>query len=250
MDGSIKMLAETFLQLVDNTADDFDPIGLLTMLCGRCVDLFDVSDAVVALVETDGALQVVAGSSEQAIRFAQFQVETEGPCLDAFRSSRPVFHNDLTGTWPHAADSAPLQSLCTFPMRARDRTVGTLNLFTTRPRAMWDTDVTVAQTFADAAAVALLQDRAISALHHLTMQLQGALTSRIIIEQAKGTIAERASVSMDEAYARLLAYARNHNTKLTNVAEAIVARTLTADIGTAIGARRRPPARASRGVMP
>ena len=240
MDGSIKMLAETFLQLVDNTVDDFDPIGLSTMLCGRCVDLLDVSQAAVALVDTDGALQVVAGSSEQAIRLAQFQLDTEGPSLEAFRSSHPVFHDDLNSTWPQAANTAPLQSLHAFPMRARDQAVGTLNLFRTQPRAMWDTDVTVAQTFADAAAIALLQDRAISALHQLTVQLQGALKSRIVIEQAKGTIAERASVSMDEAYARLLAYARNHQTKLTNVAEAIVARTLTADIGTAIGTSRRP----------
>jgi len=131
-------------------------------------------------------------------------------------------------------------------MRARDQAIGTLNLFRTQPLSLWDTDVTLAQTFADAAAIALLQDRAISALHQLTVQLQGALKSRIIIEQAKGTIAEHADVSMDEAYARLLAYARNHQTKLTNVAEAIVARTLTADIGTAIGTSRRPPRLASQ----
>jgi GAF domain-containing protein len=239
VDGSIKMLAETFLQLVDNTADDFDPIGLLAMLCGRCIDLLDVSEAAVALVDTDGALQVVAGSSHHATRLARFQVETDGPCVDAYRSGRPVFHYDVNSTWPRAANTAPLQSVHAFPMRARDQAVGILNLFRTQPRTLWDTDITVAQTFADAAAIALLQDRAISALHQLTVQLQGALKSRIIIEQAKGTIAEHASVSVDEAYARLLAYARNHQTKLTDVAEAIVARTLTADIGTAIGTSRR-----------
>jgi GAF domain-containing protein len=241
VDGSIKMLADTFLQLVDNTADDFDPIGHLTMLCGRCVDLLDISAAAVALVETDGALRVVAGSSHQATRLLQVQIATDGACLDALRSGHPVFH-DENSRWPRLgrdANTAPVQSVHAFPMRARDRTVGTLNLFRTQPHALWDSDVTVAQTLGDAAAIALLQDRAISALHQLTVQLQGALNSRIIIEQAKGTIAEHAGVGMDEAYARLLAYARNHQTKLTTVAEAIVAHTLTADIGTAIGTSRR-----------
>ena len=233
------MLAETFVQLVDHTADDFDPIGLLTMLCGRCIDLLDVSEAAVALVDANGVLRVVAGSSDQASRLAQFQVDTEGPCLDAYRSCRSVFHNGLDGSWPCDTNAAPLRSVHVFPMRARAQAVGTLNLFRTQPRSLWDTDLTVAQTFADAAAIALLQDRAISALHQLTVQLQGALESRIIIEQAKGTIAEHAGVTMDEAYARLLAYARNRQTKLTNVAEAIVARTLTPDIGTAIGTSRR-----------
>jgi len=239
VDGSIKMLAETFIQLVDNTVDAFDPIGLLTMLSGRCVDVLDVSAAAVALVDANGALRVVAGSSDEVMRLAQFDIEGEGPSLDAFRSRHAVFHNDLQCTSTRAA-AVPLRSLHAFPMRARDQAVGTLNLFRTQPRGLGDTDVTVAQTFADAAAIALLRDRAITALHQLTVQLQGALKSRIVIEQAKGTIAERTGVSMDEAYARLLAYARNHQTKLTNVAEAIVARTLTADIGTAIGTTRRP----------
>jgi GAF domain-containing protein len=243
VDGSIRMLAGTFLQLVDNTVDDFDPIALLTMLCGRCVDLLDISAAGVALVDTDGALQVVAGSSEQALRLSQFHIETDGACLDAFRAGHPVFHHDENGSWPRFgrdANTTPVQCVHVFPMRARARTVGTLNLFRTRPRAMWDTDVTVAQTLADAAAIAVLNDRAISALHQLTIQLQGALTSRIVIEQAKGTIAEHAGVSMDEAYERLHSYARSHQKKLSTVAEAIVAHTLTADIGTAIGATRRP----------
>jgi GAF domain-containing protein len=240
VDGSIKMLAETFLQLVDNTADDFDPIELLKMLCRRCIELFDVSEAAVALVDANGVLRVVASSSDQATRLAQFQIDTEGPCLDAYRSGRAVFHLDLDRAWPCDTNTASLRSVHAFPMRARDQAVGTLNLFRTQPRSLWDTDVTLAQTFADAAAIALLQDRAISALHQLTVQLQGALKSRVIIEQAKGTIAEHAGVTMDEAYARLLAYARNHQTKLTNVAEAIVARSLSPDIGTAIGTTRRP----------
>ncbi|MGO9874247.1 MAG: GAF and ANTAR domain-containing protein [Acidimicrobiia bacterium] len=243
MDGSIKMLADTFLQLVDNTVDDFDPIRVLTMLCGRCVDLLDISAAAVALVDPDSALQVVVGSSDQAVQLLQVQIDTDGACVDAFRSGHPVFHNDDNGSSPRLgrdADTARLQCVHAFPMRARDRTIGTLNLFSTQPQALWDIDITVAQTFADAAAIALLNDRAISALHQLTMQLQGALTSRIVIEQAKGTIAERAGVSMDEAYERLRSHARSHHNRLTTVAEAVVAHTLTADIGTAIGATRRP----------
>ncbi|MGO9876516.1 MAG: ANTAR domain-containing protein [Acidimicrobiia bacterium] len=112
-------------------------------------------------------------------------------------------------------------------MRLRDTVLGTLNLFMTQPGPLSEADVTVAQAFADAATIALLQDRAIKNLQQLTAQLQDALNSRVVIEQAKGTLAERAGIGMDEAFERLRAYARGHNTKLDSVAIAVVAHTLT-----------------------
>ena len=179
MDGSIKMLAETFLQLVDNTADDFEPIGLLTNVVrslhrsprrvgsGGCTRRYQRGATGSRRLERPGH---PARHSSRSIRKVPASTQT--------RSIRPIFHNDLRLS--HLAvrlqnqRALPLRSVHAFPMRARAQAVGTLNLFRTQPRSLWDTDLTVAQTFADAAAIALLQDRAISALHQLTVQLQGA----------------------------------------------------------------------------
>lgn len=230
-----EILAETFLQLADTIIDDFDVIDLLTMLSSRCVDLLDASATGILLADIHGSLQVVAASSEKATDLELFQIQNEeGPCLDAFHTGKAVVHNDLAepSPWPHfarAAISAGLMSVHAFPMRLRDKVLGTLNLFMTKPGPLSDADITVAQALAHAATIALLQDKTAVDLHQLTAQLQGALNSRVIIEQAKGTITERAGIGMDEAFERLRAYAREHNHKLAEIAEAVVSHTLTAD---------------------
>ena len=124
-------------------------------------------------------------------------------------------------------------------MRLRDTVVGTLNLFMSEPGPLSDADVSVAQAFASAITIALLQDKAASDAHELTAQLQGTLNSRIIIEQAKGIIAERDGIGMDEAFERLRSYARTHSKKLADIALAVVAHTLTpAEMETLIRAGR------------
>ncbi len=229
------ILAETFLQLADTIVDDFDVIELLTMMSGRCVELLDASSAGILLADVRGILSVVAASSEEATLLELFQLQNEqGPCLDAFRSGQAVVHANLAdeSPWPsfaHAAIEAGFRSVHTFPMRLRDSVLGTLNLFMSQAGPLSEADVTVAQAFADAATIALLQDRAINNLQQLTAQLQDALNSRVVIEQAKGTLAERAGIGMDAAFELLRAYARGHNTKLAGVAVAVVAHTLTSN---------------------
>jgi GAF domain-containing protein len=229
------LLAETFLQLADTIVDDFDVIELLTMLSGRCVDLLAAEASGILLVDTNGALQVVAASSETATLLELFQLQhEEGPCLDAFRSGRAVFRSDLAAEspWPsfsRAALAAGLRSVHAFPLRLRETVLGTLNLFMTEARPLTEADVIVAEAFAGAATIALLQDRAVSNLQQVNAQLQGALDSRVVIEQAKGTIAERAGIGMDAAFERLRTYARDRSAKLTAVAVAVVSHTLTED---------------------
>jgi GAF domain-containing protein len=228
-----EILAETFLQLADTIVDDFDVIDLLTMLSSRCVELLDASATGILLADLHGTLQVVAASSEAANLLELFQLQhEEGPCLDAFRTGKPVTHSDLASTnpWPRfgrAATAGGFRSVHAFPMRLRDTVLGTLNLFMSEPGPLSDADVSVAQAFAGAITIALLQDKAASDAHDLTAQLQGALNSRIIIEQAKGTLAERDGIGMDEAFERLRSYARTHNHKLADIAQAVVAHTLT-----------------------
>jgi len=239
-----ELLADTFLALADTLVEDFDVIELLTMLSGRCVDLLGASATGILLADVDRTLHVVAASSEQANLLELFQIQNqEGPCLDAFRTGTAVSHGNLgaDSPWPafgRRAIEEGLPSVHAFPMRVREKVLGTLNLFMAEPGPLTSADVSVAQALAHAATIALLQDRAATDANRLTAQLQGALASRITIEQAKGAIAERAGIGMDEAFARLRSYAREHNAKLTDVAEALVTRALPAgEIDILIGHR-------------
>ncbi len=229
-----ELLADTFLQLADTLVEDFDIIELLTMLSGRCVGLLDAAATGILLADVHCSLHIVAASSEAVNVLELFQIQnSEGPCLDAFRTGQAVVHGNLgeASPWPvfgRKAIEAGLPSVHAFPMRVRDTVLGTLNLFMAEAGPLASADVTVAQALAHAATIALLQDRAATDANRLSGQLQGALNSRVSIEQAKGAIAERAGIGMDEAFRRLRAYARDTNAKLTDVAEAVVSRTLPA----------------------
>ncbi len=228
-----ELLADTFLALADTLVEDFDVIELLTMLSGRCVELLDASATGILLADVHRTLHVVAASSEQANLLELFQIQnSEGPCLDAFRTGKAVSHGDLADSpWPafgRRAIEEGLPSVHAFPMRVRNTVLGTLNLFMATAGPLTSADVSVAQALAHAATIALLQDRASTDANRLSAQLQGALNSRVTIEQAKGAIAERAGIDMDEAFARLRLYARERNAKLTDVAEALVTRALPA----------------------
>lgn len=174
----------------------------------------------------------MAASSEQANVLELFQIQSqEGPCLDAFRTGQAVAHSDLRlpSLWPRfAAMAVPagFRSVHAFPMAVRAKVLGTLNLFMTGPGPLTSSDAVIAQALAHAATLTLLQNQAAMDSQRLTGQLQRALNSRVTIEQAKGVISELARVGTDEAFTRLRFYARSHNAKLTDVASAVIKRTL------------------------
>ncbi len=227
-----ELLAETFVELADTLVDDFDVIELLTMLSERCVELLGAAGTGILLGDVHGHLQMIAASSEQAQLLELFQLQNqEGPCLDCYRSGRPVVHPDLAtaNPWPRfgaVALKAGLPSVHAFPMRLRDRVVGTLNLFMADARPLSTADVAVAQALAHAASIAILQDHAARDSRTSVGQFQHALNSRVAIEQAKGVLSERAGITMDEAFARLRAHARSHNLKLSSLAASLVDRSL------------------------
>jgi GAF domain-containing protein len=152
----------------------------------------------------------------------------EGPCLDAFASGEPVEHENLqagAGRWPlfaAAATQAGFQSALALPLRLRELTVGALNLLSVTRAPLPEEDLIVARAFADLAALSITQHRATAEAQRLNEQLSAALTSRVVIEQAKGVISERAGVDLAEAFSWLRAHARNHNRRLTEVAQAAV----------------------------
>ena len=243
------LTATTFVEIVDTLVGDFDVIEVLTRLTSRCIELLDAAAAGILLVDSDGHLRVIGASTERIQLLELFQIQNdEGPCLDCFQTGRVVLHSDLDkdSPWPRFSaecTEAGFASVCAVPLRLRERTLGCLNMFVSEPGGLTDTDVALAQAFADVASIAIIQDLATRDAAIREGHLQHALNSRISIEQAKGMIAENNKVDMDEAFSRLRTYARNTNRGLTEVAEALIAGTTTVD---AIRASRRPPRPAPR----
>ena len=226
-------VVQSLVEMADTLVDDYDVVDLLTGLTDRCVNLLGASAAGVMLASPKGSLGLVASSSEAMRLLELFELQAqEGPCLDAFRTGEPVGHENLqagSGRWPSfaaAALSAGFQSASALPLRLRDATLGALNLLSVTQTPMVEADLIVARAFADLATVSIVQHRASTEAQRLNEQLSSALTSRVVIEQAKGVIAERADIDMAEAFSRLRRYARNRNVRLTEVAEAAIAGTL------------------------
>lgn len=223
------LLARTLVELADNLVDDFDVVDLLTTLSDRCVEILDVDTAGLMLAGPDGELRVMASSSEAMRVLELFEIQSrEGPCLDAFSTGIAVVNQDLAaqdGRWPRftaEAVDAGFQSAHALPMQLRGSVIGALNLFRSDPGAMTGEDVAIAQAFADVATIAILQHRVSLEAQTLNDQLTGALQSRIVIEQAKGMVAERLGLGVEQAFGVLRGHARNHNLRLADLCEAVI----------------------------
>jgi GAF domain-containing protein len=223
----------SLVEMADTLVNDYHVVDLLTGLADRCVSLLGVSAAGVMLASPAGALGLVASSSEAMRLLELFELQAqEGPCLDAFRTGERVEHENLaagSGRWPSfsaAALQAGFRSALALPLRLRDLTIGAMNLLSTTRTPMDEADIVVARAFADLAALSIIQHQAAADAQRLNEQLSAALTSRVVIEQAKGIISERAGIQLDVAFSRLRAHARNHNLGLTDVAQAAIDGTL------------------------
>ncbi|MEU2746726.1 GAF and ANTAR domain-containing protein [Streptomyces collinus] len=224
-----QLLAKTFVELADNLVADFDLIDFLRLLTDRCVSMLDASAAGVLLADRDGKLRVMAASDERVRLLELFQLQNdEGPCLECFRTGTSMIVPDLTrevDRWPRfvtAAHRSGFGAVQALPMRLRDETVGALNLFHTTPGPFDPAGTLVAQALADVATISLLQQRSAHRSTVLNEQLQTALNSRVLIEQAKGKLAERQNTDMERAFTALRGYARAHNRRLSDVACAFI----------------------------
>jgi transcriptional regulator with GAF, ATPase, and Fis domain len=227
------LLARTFVELADTLVDDFDVVELLTLLAHRCVEMLDVSAAGLMLVAPEGDLRVVASSSEEMRLVELFELQSQdGPCPDCYRTGEPALHEDLGGEdqpWARfgpVALAAGFRSVQALPMRLRGVTIGALNLFRTEKGRLDEPDVVAAQALADVATIAILQHRAAIEAHLLVDQLNNALNSRVVIEQAKGIVAQRVGFDMGAAFSWLRNHARSHNLRLVDVAQSIIDGTL------------------------
>jgi len=246
MDG--QLLSETFVELTDTMVGGFDVIDFLHVLTDRSVQLLDVSAAGLLLADPRGELRVVAASSEAVRLLELFQLQNDqGPCLDCFRDGRPVAAADLAAEarrWPRfaaAAQQAGFAAVQALPMRLRDQVIGALNLFRAVPGAFDPADIRIGQALADVATISLLHERSMRHSDTLNEQLQTALNSRVIIEQAKGKLAERLGLDMDQAFNVLRNHARARNQRLSELAQAFADGSETLTGPAATKTRRRPP---------
>ena len=241
-------LVETLVTLADTLVDHYDIIDFLQTLAERCVDLVDVSAAGIMLADPQCELRHAACSNEQMrlVELFELQVE-EGPCFDAYRTQTPVIcssPDEAAERWPEFARHATQNGFAAFsavPMRLRADVVGALNLFSADSRALGDEDIKVVQAMADIATIGILQERSIRDAHAFSTQLEVALESRVVIEQAKGIVAERSHVGVDEAFERIRGFARAHNRLLSEAARQIIDGSLAVEELTASVRRTEKP---------
>jgi len=222
-------LVATFVALADTLVDDFDLLEFLSLLTSRVVELSIATEAGILLADETGDLQVMAASKERTRLLELFQIQNdEGPCRECFITGQPVAVPDLElerDRWPLFAPRAVavgFRSVQAVPLRLRGEVLGAMNLFIAEPGGIDPADLPLVQALADIATIGLLQRRtALNAQLHLG-QVQHALHSRIVIEQAKGVIAQQAGISVDDAFERLRKHSRNHNRAIHDIALAII----------------------------
>ncbi len=225
-------LVETLVELA---GAPLDVVNLLQVLAERSVELLEAAGAGVILADKRGTRRGVASTSERERLLELFQLQhEEGPSLECYRSGAPVHEEAIAhlSRWPRfavEARAAGLRSVHSLPMRWRAHVIGTLDLFRTSPGPLSDADLTAAQALADVVTIGVLQQQALRDARALGDQLQWALNSRVVIEQAKGLVAGRAGSSIEDALVSLRAYARSHNRRLHEVAEQVVAGTISVE---------------------
>ena len=226
-------VTRVFVELADTLVIGFDVIDFLHTLVERSVELLAADAAGLMLANQQGSLEVVAASSEEARVLELFELQSsQGPCMDCFTSGEPLVNIDvaqMSARWPlftAAAAVAGYRSAHALPLRLRGHVIGAMNLFSVTGSPLTTEDQALGQGMADIATIGLLHERAIRDQVVLAEQLQTALHSRIIIEQAKGALSARAGTSVSEAFRLMRAYARRTGAPLTTVAEAVVTRQL------------------------
>ena len=227
---STERLTDAFVDVADTLVDDFDLVDFLHTLADHAAAISGAAAVGLLLADHRGNLQFMAASNETGRELELFQLEnSEGPCLDCYVGKQAVVNSNLLGAeerWPLFAPqalAAGFQSVHAFPMRLRNNVIGALNLFGSSDHRFEPAEVRIVQALTDVATIAILQERSLARAEALTEQLQGALNSRIIIEQAKGAIAQREGISVDAAFHLMRDRARSTRQRMVDVAAAALA---------------------------
>jgi GAF domain-containing protein len=209
--------------------ETYDVTDALSRLGEALTDVLDVTGVGISVVDPDGALRYATSTSELVTAIERVQENAQaGPCYEAFQTNRPVLvpEIDERADWNEfrtAAGSLGLRSVAGVPIAVRREVLGAVNLYQLGSRTWTPQDIETAGLFADMAAAYLLH-AALEDTRRLADQLQYALDSRIVIEQAKGILAAAWGVSVDEAFHRLRSYVRGSGTTLRAAAGDVVQR--------------------------
>lgn len=231
-EGREREIIAAFVEMSNELVDDYDVVDVLTQLTGHCAHLLDVASAGLLLADGRGVLHLAASSSERIHHLEIFQLQRdEGPCLDCFHDGHQVLVEDLATDerWPQfsrAAQDVGFRSVHALPMRLTGNVLGALGLFGDAPGTLEADDLALAQALLHVASVVIVNDRFATDRATINSQLQRALTSRIVVEQAKGAIAYAGGLGMEDAFAVLRRYARDHGSKLSVTANQVVYREL------------------------
>jgi len=224
MDNRELWLATTLVELADSRDTDFDETTYCGRLALRLAQLL-VPAEVGVLIGDASALKAAAASTERAHRLVSFEASHgEGPDTACYSSGQPVLNESLTmadGRWPRfaaAARAAGFGIVSSLPIRRHHETVGVISVVRTGEHPLDATETSLAQILAEAAAIAVLQQRALRRSAQTAAQLQHALDSRVLIEQAKGAVAARLGITPEAAFGLLRGFARRHSRMLTEVA--------------------------------
>ena len=222
-------LAHTFVELADTIVADFDLLDFLHLLAERTVELLDVTAAGLMLADQRGRLRVLASTSEQTRLLELFELQnSEGPCLDSFRTGEQVVNIDPAEAlrrWPAFVPEAAAGGFVVhaLPLRLRGDVIGSINLFCSDKATLSAEDIEVGQALADVATIGLLSQA--SNVHDngiIVESVQAALNARIVVEQAKGVVAETLRVDMENGFELIRAHAHHSGKKITAVAEGLI----------------------------
>ena len=226
---STNRMAEVFVAVADTLVGDFDLIDFLHDLTVHTTEFTNSPAVGLLLSDVSGGLSHVAASSEDAQLLELLQLQhSEGPCVECLATGRPLTVDDLAATvdrWPNfspVALAAGITNIHAFPLRLRDEVIGALNVFGRAGERLEADDSRLVQSLADLATIAIVQERAITRAETLTEQLQFALNSRVVIEQAKGAVARGLGVGVEHAFEILRSNARRNRMKLTELARLVV----------------------------
>jgi transcriptional regulator with GAF, ATPase, and Fis domain len=199
-------------------------------LTSEMTDVLDLTGAGVTLVH-DGKQRFVTAAVEAIASLERVQEDHQlGPCIDAVTTAQPITVSDLdvedtTQRWPeysNAAKTAGIRAVAGIPMLGEESAVGAVNLYVKTPRIWPPEDMRVASVFANIATAYLVHASAARQHQRTAEQLQQALNTRLIIEQAKGVLATQREIDIDEAFRLLRKHAREHNTRIHDVARAVI----------------------------
>jgi GAF domain-containing protein len=227
-DQSIE-LSEVFVLLADSLRPDHDVVDTLDILVQASTTFTSAVEAGILLDDCAGSLRVVASSSERASDVEEAQLgASEGPCFDAFTTGAVVEIPDISKTvdrWPTFAEVTRARGFSAshaVPLRVRGTIIGAMNLFSSEPGPLSGRDSVVVEAMANVATISIMQTQLRQRDAALSAQLQHALESRVVIEQAKGALAQRHNISVDAAFTLLRGHARTHRAKLRDAAEQVI----------------------------